>query len=206
MKNKNIGYLALGLMAAAAPAANAAGTIVGGDFEGVTLVDDGSGVGKFGPFTGNAASTYSVSTTNPHTGAEAMDLDIGGVANSFVGVFQDVTIAPLETINYSLFHAANVAAAGAIEIRIEWRDSVNNVEISRTGNSTPSPGTSYELFSLVETAPAGADTARVVYALQSFGGNTTIAANVDDITVIPEPTSSLLAGLSALGLMIRRRR
>ena len=92
------------------------------------------------------------------------------------------------------------------ELRFEWRDSVGNTEVSRTPNYAPTLTTSYSQFSLTATAPAGADTARVVYAIQSFGGPATQTVYVDDLSLtIPEPTSLVLA-LAGLAPFIRRRR
>jgi hypothetical protein len=96
-----------------------------------------------------------------------------------------------------------------VEIRIEWRDSVNNVEISRTPNLTPVPTSDYTQFSLTAAVPAGADTARAVYAIQTFStnplGNGTVY--LDDFSfVIPEPASMALLGLGGLALVGIRRR
>jgi len=193
-------------MAAAAPAANAAGVIVDGGFEAAgPLVDDGNGVGKWNPFA-QAPATFAISTTSANSGVQSLELAMQGGANTFAGVFQDVSVLPGEEITFAGFHAALNNAPSGIEVRIEWQGA--GVEVARTGNSVFSPGSAYEIFSLTATAPANADTARVVYALQSFGGSATSVVNVDDVTVtgIPEPTSSLLAALGALGLVMRRRR
>ena len=100
----------------------------------------------------------------------------------------------------------------AIEYRIEWRSSVTNTEISRTPNqSLPIPTDVYAPWSVTALVPPGADTARVVYAIQTFGGEPTPTNTgtvyVDDVsfTVIPEPSALMLAGLGALGLIRRRR-
>ena len=55
-----------------------------------------------------------------------------------------------------------------VEIRIEWRDSVADIEISRTANLSPSLTGAYQEFEITSTVPDGADTARLVYAIQSF--------------------------------------
>jgi hypothetical protein len=96
------------------------------------------------------------------------------------------------------------------ELRIEWRNSGSNTEVSRTPNSTPVPTSAYSEFGLTAAVPAGADTARLVYAIQSFGPGATDSgiAFVDDVSfaVIPEPSTMALLGLGTLALVIRRRR
>lgn len=96
-----------------------------------------------------------------------------------------------------------------VEIRIEWRDSIANVEVSRTPNSTPVPSASYSAFGFTGLVPAGADTARIVYAIQSFGtaplGNGTVYVDDMSFTVVPEPTTLTLLGLGGLALIAARR-
>jgi hypothetical protein len=143
------------------------------------------------------------STLMPRTGVQSLELIIDNVTNSFAGVFQDVpNLSEGELISYSGWHKA-LTGSGGSEIRIEWRDSINDVEISRTPNFTPAPGSDYEEFLLEAPVPAGADTARVVYAIQSFGGPADQLLYLDDFSVTPEPTALALLGL---GLALIRRR
>lgn len=209
MKNKTKSMLAFGLASITFPAAHGAGMLFDPGFEDTTSGnldgDTGVTVGRWNPFSGGAP-IYQTTTANPRSGAQNLRLTLEGVAGSFVGVAQDISVTEGEEVTYSLWHAAVNNDPNSIEIRIEWRDSVNNVEVARTGNSTPTVGPDYEFFSLTETVPAGADTARVVYAIQSFGGNATAQVDIDDVTFVPEPSSSLLAALALLGLAARRRR
>ena len=147
------------------------------------------------------------STSMPRTGAQSLEVAIDNVGNSFAGVFQDVSVTAGDMVNYSGWHKS-LLDGGGIEIRIEWRDSVNDVEISRTPNSTPMPGTEYELFSYDEVVPAGADTARAVYAIQSFGGVVNQQLFLDDFsfTAVPEPASLGLLGMGLCMLLGLRRR
>ena len=94
------------------------------------------------------------------------------------------------------------------EIRIEWRNSVANIEVGRTPNLIPALTGAYELFTLSTTVPAGADTARVVYAIQTFTGGPTNNGTVfiDDLSYVPAP-GTLAFALGGLGLAgLRRRR
>ncbi len=166
-------------------------------------------VGSWEGFTSGAAATSSNSTTMPRNGAQSLELTIDATLNQFAGVFQDVPglIAGQEG-TFSGWHKQVNGDSGGIEIRIEWRDSVGDVEISRTPNLIPSPAADYEEFSLTAMVPAGADTARVVYAIQSFGGALNQQVFVDDtsLTTIPEPASIALFGIAGMTLLTRRRR
>jgi MYXO-CTERM domain-containing protein len=95
------------------------------------------------------------------------------------------------------------------EFRIEWRDATT--EVGRTPNLSPVPTSDYTPFNRTETVPAGANTARVVYAIQTFtdaGGGNTGEVFLDDMsfTVIPEPVTVAMAGLAGLALVAMRRR
>jgi hypothetical protein len=95
--------------------------------------------------------------------------------------------------------------AGGSEIRIEFRNSGSNTEVSRTPNLVPAfTQGQYQQWSLPAVVPAGADTARLVYAIQSFGGATTQLLYVDDVSFTPEPASLALLGLGGLTLLRRR--
>ena len=65
------------------------------------------------------------------------------------------------------------------------------------------------MFNLMATAPAGADLARVVYAIQTFGPepSNTGTVYVDDVAlVVPEPSSMALLALSGFTVLAFRRR
>jgi len=112
-------------------------------------------------------------------------------------------LTPGDNVEFSGWHLS-LLDSGGIEIRIEWRDSVNDVEITRTPNLTPTPGAQYEPFSLPAVVPAGADTARVVYAIQSFGAGPNQLVRVDDLSFVPEPASLALLSLGGLAMLRRR--
>lgn len=174
-------------------------------FEAPLTYDGAPFVGSWEGFLSGADAFSETTTSVPRTGAQSLELQIFGVANQFAGVFQDVpNLLPGELISWEGYHANIGADSGGIEIRIEWRDSVNDVEISRTPNFVPTPGTSYEFFQVTDTVPAGADSARVVYAIQSFGGALNQRILVDDVAVTPEPASLVALGLGVLAVIRRR--
>ncbi len=149
------------------------------------------------------------STLMPRNGLESLELGIFELDNTFAGVFQDVDgLTAGQSAIWSGWHLL-IGDGGGIEIRIEWRDSVADVEISRTATLTPTPGGTYEPFSLTAMVPVGADTARVVYAIQSFGGASDQLVYVDDTSfaiVTPEPTTLGLLSLAGLMLIGFKRR
>lgn len=176
-------------------------------FEDPITFDGPPFVGSWEGFSGGADSSAANSTSMPRTGDESLELSIG-TFNTFAGVFQDVPVLPGNNVVFSGWHKVLGTTSG-IEIRLEWRDSVQDTEISRTANFSPTPGSDYEPFSMTSVVPAGADLARAVYAIQSFGGAVSQDVFVDDISffIVPEPGSlgmlSLL-GLALIGALRRR--
>jgi hypothetical protein len=201
---------ALALAALAASQASAQNLFVNPGFEAPVTMDGPPFIGFWEAFQGAGATSANGAVT-PRTGAQHLDLDIT-VDNSFAGAFQDVLVAPGLITTVSGWHLAPGPNDAIVEIRIEWRNSVSNTEISRTSNFSPAPTSAYTQFSRTDVVPLGVDTARVVYAIQSFDDS--VPGNVgnvfvDDmsVTVIPEPSTLVLAGASLLGMIaIRRRR
>lgn len=174
------------------------------------LVDDGNGVGKWNPFSDSGASISEMATTMPRTDLGHANLDLSA-ANGFAGFFQDVVnVVPGSPIDWSVWAKDNSGTNGqGIEMRIEYIGG--GTEVSRTGNLVPaSLGSQYEQITLSDTVPAGVDTARVVFAIQSFGVAPPQSVFVDDASVavqqIPEPASIALLGLAGLAITSLRRR
>ncbi|NNF67546.1 MAG: hypothetical protein HKM98_08560, partial [Gammaproteobacteria bacterium] len=146
------------------------------------LIDFSNWQGFSGDGTPGVDTAVFNSTNNPRTGAQSLELGISNFPNTFAGVLQDVTgLSAGQEATFSGF-AAGFLDTGGVEIRIEWRDSVTDTEISRTGNLMPILSNTYEPFSLTAIVPPGADTARVVFAIQSFSGALNQVVFLDDVS------------------------
>jgi hypothetical protein len=177
-------------------------------FEDPITMDGPPFVGSWEAFNGGGPLSQN-SPTMPRSGAQHLELFINNQANNFAGAFQDVpNLVPGQIATFSGWHKLVSGNAGGSEVRIEWRNSVSNMEVARTMNQVPIPGPDYTEFSLTATVPDGADLGRPVYAIQSFGGVLTQQVFVDDtsFTVVPEPASIALWVLAGLAVLIRRRR
>ncbi|MEO0715613.1 MAG: hypothetical protein AAFY58_01335 [Planctomycetota bacterium] len=195
--------------AALATAANA-NLFVNAGFEDPITADGPPFVGSWEAFSGGGSAAAFNGTASPLSGAQHAEIQILGDDNNFAGMFQDVVVTAGTEYTFSGFHAtpSNPFDVG-VEYRIEWRDSVNDVEVGRTANTTIAPsGSTYEMFSASGIAPAGADLARVVYAIQTFGGDGPSNSGViylDDVSFIPAPGSLAILAGAGLGLTRRRR-
>ena len=193
--------------------ANAQNLLVDGGFENPALyTQDGAPfVGFWEAFNGGGTSSSVNDTLLPHSGARDVRLSIIASNNNFAGMFQDVPVTAGISYIYSGFHESNNLnpADYVTEVRIEWRSSVSNTEISRN-QKLPIAGGQYTPFSMTAAAPAGADTARVVYTIQTFtdtGATNTGNVFVDDLSVsaVPEPSTMAVAALGGLALLAAQR-
>lgn len=198
---------ALVLLAANQAAAN---QFVDPSFESQITYDGPPFLGSWEGFNAGAGSEAINGTVMPRTGTLHLSLSIFGVNNAFAGAFQDVAVNAGSNYTFSGWHKtpSNPLDLG-VEARIEWRNAGSNSEISRTPNLTTAPTSDYSQFMLSGVAPAGADLARVVYAIQTFGGEPTNTGTVfvDDVSfVVPEPASVGLAAIAGFALLATRRR
>ena len=192
--------------------ARAANLLANPGFEDPVTSDGPPFVGSWEAFNGGAGTSANNSTTTPRTGLQDLRLAITNTDNTFAGAFQDVPgLAAGSLGTFSGWHMSPSNPLDlTVEVRIEWRNSVSNTEISRTPNINPVPTDAYSQFSLPALVPAGADTARVVYAIQTFSGGPTNngIVFVDDTSfeVVPEPATIGLLGLGAIGCVTLGRR
>jgi hypothetical protein len=188
----------------------AANMFVDPSFENQITYDGPPFIGSWEGFSAGAGSEAINGTVMPRTGTLHLSLSIFGVENAFAGAFQDVVVSPGTTYTFSGWHKtiSNPLDLG-VEARIEWRNSGTNAEVGRTPNLTTPPTSDYTQFMLSGLAPANADLARVVYAIQTFGPEPTNSGTVfvDDVFFgVPEPGSIALAGIAGVGLLASRRR
>jgi len=204
-------FTAMAVVLMAASQADAQNLLGNPGFEDPVVSAPGPFAGRWEPFNGGAGSSSVGDGLMPRTGAGNLHLGITATNNTFAGAFQDVLgLSPGQLVTFSGWHKSASDPAGYVsEYRIEWRDATT--EVSRTSNLTPVATADYTQFSRTETVPAGANTARVVYAIQTFSDAGT--ANTGDVflddmsfTRIPEPATVGLAGMAGLALVAMRRR
>ena len=128
------------LLSLATPVLGAANLLVNPGFEDPITFDGPPFVGFWEGFSGGGASAFN-SATLPHSGSQSLGLNITNTPNTFAGAFQDVqglsAGTPLSLTGWHVTPSSPLSLG--VEIRIEWRNSVSNTEITRTPNSTPVP-------------------------------------------------------------------
>lgn len=189
----------------------AANLIVNPGFEDPVTSDGAPFVGSWEAF-GGAGSSSANSAVMPRSGAQSLRLSIINPDPTFAGAFQDVT-GLTAGLGYT-FSGWNASPSTPLnldaEVRIEWRNSMSNTEISRTPNLNPLPSSLYSPFTLTAAVPVGADSARLVYAIQTFsvGPGNSGTVFVDDTSfvaavAVPETSSPwILLGMGGLSLLV----
>ena len=207
MKFFSAAICAICLSFVSAPAS--ANLIVNAGFEDPVTTDGPPYVGSWEAYSLSSTSVGN-STGSFRSGSQSLQLDIGNDVDAFAGVFQDIGgMVAGDTAMFSGWHLARGTAG--VEFIIMWRAGGN--EISRTASMySLTTGSDYEMFSLTSVVPVGADTARLLYGLQSFGGIVNQKVFLDDVSFVvganevPEPAALSLFGLAVLVLIGVRRR
>ena len=187
----------------------AANLIVNPGFEDPVTSDGAPFVGSWEAFNGGAGSSSANSAVMPRSGTQSLRLSIINTDNTFAGAFQDVTgLSSGLGYTFSGWNASPSTPLDlGVEVRIEWRNSVSDTEISRTPNLIPLPSSLYSPFTLTAAVPVGADSARLVYAIQTFsagpGNNGTVFVDDTSFVAVPESSSSwILLGMGGLSLLV----
>jgi hypothetical protein len=206
--------LAIAAIANTGTQVSAQNLLVDPSFEGTITYDGPPFIGFWEGFSSSPGVTSGAGfgTGAARTGSQQTTLFIDNASNQFAGVFQDVLVSAGTPVTFAIWHEDVLGSNGqGIEMRMEYRNSASNVEISRTVNATPvSLGADYEKFSITGIVPTAADTVRAVYAIQSFGGVKSQRIYLDDASltkVVPEPTSLylLVIGIAGLAAAANRR-
>jgi hypothetical protein len=172
-------------------------------------VDMGSANDVWFRFGSGLAGVSAESTTMPRTGSRHIELALGA-PNQFAGVFQNLnmTINPGQIVNLMGWakNALGAPFAATQEIKLEWQGAPNPPQ-NRLDVLTL--GSDYEMFSHTGVAPDGTTGLVVTYAISSFGpGQSEALVFLDDIkvSIVPEPATVMLLGISLFGLIGLRRR
>jgi hypothetical protein len=187
-----------------------ANLLINSSFEQPIASDGPPFVGSWEAFNGSGNASAAGSLVMPRSGTLSVAMAIHGEANTFAGIFQDVDgLVAGQSVIFSGWNRS-LLEQGGIEIRIEYRNMINDFEVSRTSNLVPTPGTDYSQFILSSMVPLGADGARVVYAIQSFTGAVNQLVYVDDfsfvvVSDVPEPSILALFCIGLIGLRFTHR-
>jgi len=138
-----------------------------------------------------------------HGGGQGMALEWWAGAGG--GFYQDVAATAGATYTLSAWYLDDAAAVvtSLYTTKIEWYDSLATLISISSQNVSPLVNNTWQQLSLVDTAPVGAVTARVVFDAAGMVGGETL--KIDDVALaVPEPSALTLLGLG--GLLLRRKK
>jgi hypothetical protein len=203
---KILAALAVSALALGFSSANAQNLLENPSFENPT-VDTGSANDVWFRFGSGAAGVSNESTAMPRTGARHIALDVVG-ANQFAGVYQNInqTVNPGQTVTFTGWHKSVGADLATHELKLEWQGTPNppqnRIDVLNITDA-------YTQFTHTGVAPAGTTGLVVTYAISTFGpnqGDSTTYIDDFSLTIIPEPATAGMAGVSLAGLAFMRRR
>lgn len=173
--------------------------------------------GFFGGPGGTFLQAFNDTGAAPRSGSAALVTTIRGQAgvttgfDAFTGHVQIVSgITAGATYELSVWARKNPAVLDGAEFRIEWKDA-SGTEITRRNEVIQNVLTSdYQRLAISDIAPAGAVSAAIVLAVQSFTNtgplaDTSVAWDDASFNTIPTPGTAALLGLAACTAMRRRR-
>lgn len=199
-------------MVALAGSAGAQNLLSNGSFEsGINY--DGNDNGNWNAFFGGAdfQQVEVVVPVDPAAdGTQVLQIGTFNTANTFVGTTQTVPVSAGNEYTFS-FQAREIIQNGIFaEYRIEWKDAFGAIiggQFDLNTNLDSVLTTDWAPYSLTATAPAGAATATVVIAVQTFGSAAPYEGfiQIDEASFVPGPASAALLGLAGLAAARRRR-
>ena len=190
--------------------------VINGGFETAGATTTGaSGWSDFSTAANNGSTASAQrSLTDPFAGVAELTLTYQNSANPGIGpsviaqsdIFGGVGPGAL-TLQFEAKHVATGTENN--QVQVQWFDA-SNVFLGATGFSSfnGSLTAAYSLQTKNYVAPA--NTAKALVQFLQAGGavaNDTATVRIDNVTIVPEPTTLTLVGLGLLGLItIRRKR
>ena len=104
------------------------------------------------------------------------------------------------------YDSINLSGAGPVG-GFKWEAWGNNAPVGNTGETFPTligDGSTWQTYTYNWTLPALTD--KIIFVPLWAGGGNASTIGVDNVGVVPEPSSALLLGLFGLGFLARRTR
>ena len=196
-------------------ASTAQGQVVNGGFETASgaYTTGALGWSDFSaPANNGSTASAQRNLTDPFAGLAELTLTYQNSANPGIGpsvigqsdMFGGVSAGPL-TLSFEAKHV--VTGTENNQVQVQWFDA-SNTFLGATGFSSFNPTLTgaYSLQTKNYVAPL--NTAKALVQFLQAGGavaNDTATVRIDNVTLVPEPTSLALVGLGALSLMLFRR-